>query len=101
MSGLFESLSSASSALNAQRLGLEVVGQNLANINTVGYTRRTIDLAEVPPSDVKSAGRGVEVVQVRALRDAYTESRIRREQQGAAADGAVLSGLTDISAAIG
>ena len=101
MSGLFDSLSAASSALSAQRAGLDVVGQNLANINTVGYTRRTLDLAEVPPSDATSSGRGVQVQQIRALRDAFVEARIRREHQSAMADSAVVSGLSDVQAAVG
>jgi flagellar hook-associated protein 1 len=101
MSGLFDSLSSASNALNAQRTGLDVVGQNLANVNTVGYTRRVVDFGELPPSDPFSAGRGVEVVQIRALRDSYMEARIRREQQGVAADGAVIDALSEVEGAIG
>ena len=47
MSSLLESLTTASRSLNAQRMGLDVAGQNLANINTVGYTRRTLVLGEV------------------------------------------------------
>ncbi len=101
MSGLFDLLSSASNTLDAQRAGLDVVGQNLANVNTPGYTRRVVDLAEVPPADPKSAGRGVEIVQIRALRDTYLESRIRQEQQGSASDAAVLNALTEVEGAIG
>jgi flagellar hook-associated protein 1 FlgK len=41
--------------------GLDVVGQNLANINTPGYSRRTLDLAEVAATDALNAGRGVTV----------------------------------------
>jgi len=101
MSGLFASLTSASNALNAQRAGLEVVGQNLANVNTVGYTRRVVDLAELAPADAFSAGRGVEVLQIRSLRDLYIEGRLRREQQGVAYDTAVVQGLSDVEGAIG
>ena len=54
-------------------MGLDVAGQNIANINTPGYTRRTLVLAEVPPTDPLSAGRGVTVVAIRAMRD-----RVRR-----------------------
>jgi flagellar hook-associated protein 1 FlgK len=101
MSGLFDSLAAASNALNAQRAGLDVVGQNLANVNTVGYTRRVIDLAEVPPTDPLSAGRGVEVVQIQALRDAYVEARIRREQQGQASNNSVVDALSEVEGAVG
>ncbi len=47
---LFTSLTSASRALDAQRYGLDVTGQNIANVNTPGYSRRTIDLAAVAPT---------------------------------------------------
>ena len=47
MSGLFSSLSSAAQSLDAQRYGLDVAGQNIANLNTDGYTRRRLELAEL------------------------------------------------------
>ena len=56
MSSLFSSLTSAARALDAQRFGLDVTGQNIANVNTPGYTRRVIDMAAVPPG-VQSRGR--------------------------------------------
>jgi flagellar hook-associated protein 1 FlgK len=91
MSGLFDSLRLTANALDAQRLGLDVVGQNLANVNTPGYTRRVIDLASIPPDSRLSAGRGVEVVAVRSVRDALVERRLRQEipleqRHGAAAE---------------
>jgi flagellar hook-associated protein 1 FlgK len=101
MAGLLDSLSVATSGLSAARMGLDVTGNNIANINTPGYARRTLQLAEVAPHDATSAGRGVEVVQIRALRDLYIEARIGREQGGQAYDAAVLEGLEAVEAAIG
>jgi len=101
MSGLFESLSSASNALTAQRAGLEVVGQNIANLNTPGYTRRTLNLAEVPPNDGLSAGHGVRIVDVRAMRDQLVESRLRRELGAGAHDGAMAEMLSGVETVLG
>lgn len=101
MAGLLDSLSSATSGLTAARTGLDVTGQNIANINTPGYVRRRLELAERAPSDPSSAGRGVEVVQIRALRDLYIESRIGHEQAGKSRDQAALDGLRGIEAAVG
>jgi flagellar hook-associated protein 1 FlgK len=101
MSGLLDSLNAASNALIAQRMGLDVVGQNLANINTPGYSRRTLDLAEVAPTDPLSAGRGVTVVAVRALRDQLVDARLRREQGNTGYDGAMAEVLGTIEAAVG
>jgi flagellar hook-associated protein 1 FlgK len=82
-------------------MGLDVVGQNLANINTPGYARRTLDLAEVPPVGPTSAGRGVEVVAVRAMRDQLVDARLRREQGDSAYDSAMAEILGTVEAAIG
>ena len=49
MSGLYTSLTMAARALTAQQMGLEVTGNNIANVNTAGYARRTIDFAAVKP----------------------------------------------------
>ena len=101
MSGLLDSLSAASNALLAQRMGLDVAGQNIANINTPGYTRRELVLAEAAPSDPLNAGRGVTVVQVRALRDQLVEARLRSEQGDGQRDAALAEVLDVVEAAVG
>src|SRR5262245_7827944 len=101
MSGLFESLSSASRALVAARFGLDVTGHNIANINTEGYTRRVATFADVAPTDTMSAGGGVSIVGAFAMRDSFTEARLRREVMSGAFDAASTNGLTEIEAAIG
>lgn len=101
MAGLLSSLSIATSGLTTARMGLDVTGHNIANINTPGYARRTMQLAELPPNDHTSAGRGVEVLQIRALRDQYLEARIGREQGGKAYDEALLEGVRAVDATVG
>jgi flagellar hook-associated protein 1 FlgK len=101
MAGLLGSLSIATSGLTAARMGLDVTGHNIANINTPGYARRTLQLAGLPPNDGTSAGRGVEVVQIRALRDQYLETRIGREQGGKSYDEALLEGVRAVEATVG
>jgi flagellar hook-associated protein 1 len=101
VSGLFGSLTLAARALDAQQFGLDVVGQNIANVNTAGYTRRELDLAEVPPYGSQSAGGGVEVEGVRAVRDMLLERRFRQEipdQQRAAA---IVDGVALVESALG
>jgi flagellar hook-associated protein 1 FlgK len=101
MGSLFDSLSIATSGLNASRTGLEVAGHNIANINTPGYARRVVQMAERPPHDATNAGSGVDVSQIRALRDTYIEARIGQEQGGKAHDNAVLDGVRAVDAVIG
>jgi flagellar hook-associated protein 1 FlgK len=79
MSGLYTSLTMAARALTAQQMGLEVTGNNIANVNTAGYARRTIDFAAVKPESSLSAGNGVEVQGIRSIRDRLLERRVLEE----------------------
>jgi flagellar hook-associated protein 1 FlgK len=101
MAGLFDSLSIATSALTAYNAGLDTVGQNIANINTPGYSRRTVALAERPPADGLSAGRGVDIIAIQAYRDTLLEARTGHEQAGLSHDSALVEGLGQVEAAIG
>jgi flagellar hook-associated protein 1 FlgK len=49
MTSSFSGLTNALAALNVQRYGMEVTGQNIANANTPGYTRQRAELAAVGP----------------------------------------------------
>lgn len=73
---IFGLLSATARALDAQRYGLDVVGNNLANVNTAGYTRRVVDFGAIPPVDRFQAGNGVEVLGVRQQRDRIFDRRL-------------------------
>jgi len=98
MSGLFTSLNAASQNLDAQRYGLDVTGQNIANLNTEGYTRRRLDLAERLP--VNGVG-GVEVLGVRATRDAFVDQRLRNELPGESRDSTTYAALSVVETSLG
>ncbi len=68
-------------ALRASQLGLTVSGQNIANVNTPGYTRRALQVSPSPPngSNLGLVGNGVSIDGVRQLRDQFIESRLRTE----------------------
>ena len=60
---LFSTLQMASNALQANQIGLQVVGQNIANVNTPGYSRETLNLV---PSGTQKVGKlliGLGVIQ--------------------------------------
>lgn len=101
MSGILGSLSTAANALEVQRRGLDVAGQNIANANTVGYSRRSLQLQERAPLAPGEAGRGVEVRQVQAVRDLFVEARLRQEQQGLARETTLAESLSVIEAELG
>ncbi len=68
-------------AINANQLGIDITGQNIANVNTPGYTRKSLHLAESAPTSFGrfSIGTGVSVQGIQAFRDTFIESRIQQE----------------------
>ena len=101
MADLFSTLSSVARALDAQRYGLDVAGQNIANVNTPGYARRTVDLIALAPEAPGTAGRGVDVVGVRALRDRLLDTRLSYEVPAQTREAAMAEALSVVEAALG
>jgi flagellar hook-associated protein 1 FlgK len=101
MSGLLGSLSSAARALEAQRFGLEVTGQNIANVNTAGYTRREAHFAAVPGTTPLSPGNGVEIIGARATRDIRLDLRLQQERPAEQREAALAEALRVVETAIG
>ncbi len=68
-------------ALNANQVGINITGQNIANVNTPGYTRQHVQLSETAPNNFGnySVGTGVTVAGVQAFRDRFIETRIQTE----------------------
>ncbi len=104
MPGLNASLYLGLSGLQAQQAALNVVGHNIANVNTPGYTRQRAALS-ASQSQVEGQiyfGTGVTLSSVQGIRDRFLDLQIYREtakQTGAderyAAVNAVASSLGD------
>lgn len=84
--GTFDGIQIGSSGLQAQRRGVEVAGQNIANVNTPGYTRQrlsiTADAGPVTPaihSTWDGTGLGVRSVEIARLRDQFLDRRAMEE----------------------
>src|SRR5690606_7917940 len=73
MPGLSDILNTARDALAAQSYGLGVTGQNIANVNTEGYVRRSAVLQALPLGS-QSFGT-VQVQGLKRLADTYTDQR--------------------------
>ncbi len=78
----FSGLNAATTALWAQRRVLDVTGQNIANVNTAGYSRQRADLQALGGSTVPAfystssgIGAGVSADDVIRIRDAFLEGR--------------------------
>jgi len=81
MLGLFGSLNLGTRALQTQQLGVEVAGQNLANINNPAYARQKVALQTAPtlPTLIGPQGTGVEAIAIRQIRNAILDSQILNE----------------------
>jgi flagellar hook-associated protein 1 FlgK len=80
MSSLNDILSTGRRALLVQQLAMQVVGQNTANVNTPGYTRRRLDLGIAPPYNnitPWNAGSGVDLEFLGRVRDRFVDEQIR------------------------
>ena len=95
----------AKKALNASQKGLDVVGQNISNVNTEGYTRQRVDLCAVASergsyfysnSTTADVGLGVDVRGIIQVRDQVLDYKFRKENAINNTWNKSLSGLQDI-----
>ena len=81
MPGLTSSLLTAMHALMAQQGGMDVTANNIANVNTPGYSRQVPVFQEAEVSQVGSLqyGNGVQLVRFQSVRDELLDLRIQEE----------------------
>jgi flagellar hook-associated protein 1 len=72
----------AGSALSVQKYGIEVTANNIANVNTPGYTRQTPLLEPSLPekNGPLILGRGVSFETVTSIKDQFVETRLRNQE---------------------
>ncbi len=100
MSSLLGSMWTATRSLDAQQYGLDVTGQNIANVNTDGFARRQVSLTEMASPGGGSDG-GVMIAGAPAQRDAFLEARLRGEEPSVALGGAVADSLSVVQTSLG
>ncbi|HAA89837.1 MAG TPA: flagellar hook-associated protein FlgK, partial [Peptococcaceae bacterium] len=90
MRSTFFGIELAKRGLQAQQRALDVTGHNVANANTPGFTRQEAVLATETPYPVpglnmpwgaKQIGTGVEVAEIRRLRDSFIDLQVRHENK--------------------
>src|SRR5690348_5743604 len=81
MPGLFDSLSLATRAMQAQQAGVSVTGQNLANVNNPAYSRQRVNFQTGDPVPLVGGiqGTGVQVAGIQQIRDSLLDGQIRDE----------------------
>jgi flagellar hook-associated protein 1 len=82
MSGIGMVLNIATTALNAQQYGMGVTAQNIANVNTEGYSRQNPVLVAKQPLMYGGLllGRGVDTEQVTRSSDQFIENKLMQEK---------------------
>ncbi len=83
MSGLFTTLRQSVRSLANFETGLANVSNNVANVNTPGYTRKRVLMA---PSDpirlpIGALGTGADVIRIESVRDSFLDRRLVTELQ--------------------
>jgi flagellar hook-associated protein 1 FlgK len=89
-----------SGALDADQAALSIVANNVANVNTPGYTQEVANWKENQPvqADGVSYGDGVSETGPTSLRDSVLVARLDQQQQMAAASGSRLTALQSLQA---
>lgn len=73
------------SIMNQQKI-FQVVGHNMANVNTPGYSRQSVQLENIPPPTIgnMSSGRGMNLIGIHSVRDRFINNQIidRKKYEG-------------------
>jgi flagellar hook-associated protein 1 FlgK len=94
MGSLSSSLNIAIGSMLAEQGAIETTSNNIANVNTPGYSRQRANLAENTPVEVGGItyGTGVQLQDVTSLRDSILDIRVNQETQQQGQLNAFISG---------
>lgn len=78
MTNIYGVLNTARSSILTQQTGIEVTGQNLANVNTPGYSRQLIGMEASSPVMAANAliGTGVRLTQISRAADGFITTQL-------------------------
>lgn len=101
----FGAFTTARLGIYAAQKGLDVAGHNIANINTEGYTRQSLQQVSLRTGNKDmytsiydaGTGSGALVTGISQLRDPFLDIRFRTEQASVGSLNVRLSGLNEIS----
>lgn len=95
-------LSIGVSALTANRQAMDTTGHNIANVNTEGYSRQTVDFTTRKPdfAGVGYIGTGVDSAQISRQYDSFVASQVRTNQSVTAELRAYYEGAAKLDAMV-
>lgn len=79
--GIFSGLQIGSKALSAYNVAMQLLGHNIANADTEGYTRQRVRFVTSQPDvfSYGSLGTGVDIGTIERVRDSYLDIQMYRE----------------------
>jgi flagellar hook-associated protein 1 len=100
MGGLNASLSIALRSLQVEEGAISTTSNNVANVDTPGYSRQIPNIAETPPIELGQVtfGTGVQLQGVTSTRDSILDLRVNQETQQQGQLNAFISGGQQIQA---
>lgn len=106
MAGPFLGINMASHALRGLQYAMDTTGNNIANVNTRGYTRQVVDFASLPDLNFysrgwKSVGQGAFLSNVNRVRADYLDRSMNASTSNSGKYGAFAGGLRQIDAIYG
>lgn len=98
MGSLYGTLGIALGAMEADRGAVEITSNNIANVNTPGYSREQVNLLENSPVQVGNIlfGTGVTLGQTNSVRDNLLEQRLDQENQSSSQLNSFLGALNQV-----
>ncbi|MEY8291446.1 flagellar hook-associated protein FlgK [Carnobacteriaceae bacterium 52-44] len=83
MTGLFGTLNTSTSGMRAQQHALQTTSHNLANSNTVGYSRQRVTMAANMPQSLAGIGQigtGVVIDGITRITDDFVNTQLQNEE---------------------
>ncbi len=98
MSGVSGLINNSLSGLQAAQEALQVTGNNIANVNTPGYSQETVQQSTVTPSFVGGQfyGNGTQVSNVQRAYSSFLQSQVWTATAGASGSSTLNQGLQQI-----
>ncbi len=81
MGGLLNSLNSARTSLEVNQKSIEIIGNNISNVNTEGYSRQQAVLETYPAMNFGDffIGQGVKITDVSRQHDVFIDAQIKQK----------------------
>lgn len=98
MGTLSSSLNIAVQSMLAEQGALDTASNNIANVNTPGYSRQTVQMVEAPPVEYGGLllGTGVELGKITSQRDSLLQLRLDQETQQQGKNNSYLNSMQQV-----